>query len=838
MAFLSGIVKSSLSLLGKDGSAFPYSIGDKAEWYSGQSIWTLYQGTKKEDGSPVSVFRYERQTGQADKFLLAKNAFRRFRTIRHPDLLKYLDGLEASGNDQNIYIVTERVEPLENQLKQDANKDLTIWGLYKVANAIKFLNDDCGAVHGNVKMSSIFTDQAGEWKLGGLELLSIMKEDSPIVLTSSSESVPESHRYTSPEARKSGWEIIKDIPINATDSWLFGLLIYEVFNGIFSTQEQLNARKEIPSNLFQSYKSLINQNPKLRANMKKILDVGLRPNGAFDTQFVKVNLFLENIAIKEQSEKDAFFKDLGVNIDNYPPDFCKYKILPTLVHAFEFGAGGSSALNAILKIGNHLSDEEYNDIIIACLVRMYGSQDRAIRYSLLENLPNYIEHLSDKTVSDKLFPNVATGFNDGAPIIREQTVKAILLLMPKLNDRIRNYDLLRYLAKMQTDDEPGIRTNTTICLGKMAKYLNDGTRKKVLVPAFTRALRDPFVHARVASLMALNATSEYFDAPDCATKIIPCVSMNLIDKEKVVRTQAFKSLEVFVKRLQMLADKMPDTELKEAPMPSQANSNSTPLQSQYSAAAISMAGSVGKEAAGWAGWAVTSLATRVMNSSVEGTMDQEAAAKPPVKPENGNGPDDAAASTHDVRLKKVDSSKFSVSDDGVDIQETNGWGDANLITFETEDDWAPLDASAEVGSSTSLEDDVQAIVAARPSVTASFAPATPNPTSHSGKPAKQSMKLAGMKPKADPLSGWGLDEDDSWAGVTIPKTATSPKATAASNVSPVSSFHPPVQNQVKSNSPRLTKEERQAELERKKEERRQRLAELRQQKQASGVRKL
>lgn len=43
----------------------------------------------------------------------------------------------------------------------------------------------------------------------------------------------------------------------------------------------------------------------------------------------------------------------------------------------------------------------------------------------------------------------------------------------QLSDKIINYELLKYLAKLQMDEEPGIRTNTTICLGKIAKNLND-----------------------------------------------------------------------------------------------------------------------------------------------------------------------------------------------------------------------------------------------------------------------------------------------------------------------------------------------------------------------------
>lgn len=117
MAFLSGFVKSGLSLLGKD-SAFPYSIGSKVEWYDEQSIWSLHQGTKRvlfslrtdiltasegltcyglmkqDDGSPVSIFTFDCSKNR-DKIQLARNAFKRMRTIRHPDLLRYLDGVEV-----------------------------------------------------------------------------------------------------------------------------------------------------------------------------------------------------------------------------------------------------------------------------------------------------------------------------------------------------------------------------------------------------------------------------------------------------------------------------------------------------------------------------------------------------------------------------------------------------------------------------------------------------------------------------------------------------------------------------------------------------------------------
>jgi SCY1-like protein 1 len=137
-------------------------------------------------------------------------------------------------------------------------------------------------------------------------------------------------------------------------------------------------------------------------------------------------------------------------------------------------------------------------------------------------------------------------------VIREATVKSIILLAPKvsyiflhlplsleshlhltqLNDRIINNDLLRHLAKMQMDPEASIRTNTCILIGRLGPSLGYNTKRKVLVPAFSRALKDPFVHARVAGLMAFMASVDVFDMEELAGKVVPNIAGSMIDKEK------------------------------------------------------------------------------------------------------------------------------------------------------------------------------------------------------------------------------------------------------------------------------------------------------------------
>jgi SCY1-like protein 1 len=87
---------------------------------------------------------------------------------------------------------------------------------------------------------------------------------------------------------------------------------------------------------------------------------------------------------------------------------------------------------------------------------------------------------------------------------------------------------------MQMDSEASIRTNTCILIGRLGPSLGYNTKRKVLVPAFSRALKDPFVHARVAGLMAFMATIDCFEIEDLASKVIPNMSFAMLDKEKLV----------------------------------------------------------------------------------------------------------------------------------------------------------------------------------------------------------------------------------------------------------------------------------------------------------------
>ena len=51
-------------------------------------------------------------------------------------------------------------------------------------NTLSFINDEASSIHGNVRLSSIFSSQSGEWRLGGLEVLSSLKDDDALIYVS------------------------------------------------------------------------------------------------------------------------------------------------------------------------------------------------------------------------------------------------------------------------------------------------------------------------------------------------------------------------------------------------------------------------------------------------------------------------------------------------------------------------------------------------------------------------------------------------------------------------------------------------------------------------------
>ncbi|KAF7315272.1 Protein kinase domain-containing protein [Mycena indigotica] len=790
------------TLVQKSGLNLPFSLGPKVASFDG--VWVLYDATKRDDGSPVSVFEYDCSTRRA-MLPLARNALRKLRTTRHPDVLKFLDAVET---ETTIHIMTERVRTLPDTLQAWTfeREDWLVWGLHRVSVALAFINDSAGSTHGNIRTNSIFISPSGEWKLGGFELLSNPKDDAAVLYTLGGQ-IPDASGWASPEVRKAGWGVIKEHEPSAPDAYALGLLLHAVFNPSLPPPAtalpphpppQPSSRGAIPPSIFPSFKKLLNPNPKGRLTPNGFLAIGMADNGFFsNNRLVKVCNGLDNFSLSSEAEKNVLLRTLNETANSFPPEFASFRVLPSLISALEFGGASAATIVPLVTLfGKNVSAADYPNVILTPLVKLFAVQDRGTRMALLDHLPEYVDKLDKKTVDSKIFPHLQTGFSDTVAVIREATVRSISLIAPLLSDRILNNELLRHLAKLQSDPEPSIRTNTCILIGRLGPTLGYNTKRKVLVPAFTRALKDTFVHARVAGLMAFMATIDCFDVEDVASKVIPNMAFTLTDKEKLVRDQAFKAIDLFIKRLESHASTMPETAAPEA---SEAIGITSPAQATLVNSAAGAAGAL-------AGWAISSLGKKLATSDLQTTITaapELVIERPTSAPQIGNrlssnpdtpmgirtnvaSPTPSKTSTLQLGANKVPASVATaalvqkLAEEAAEQIQDNPWGNDDLIDVNDADDWSAFETAPPV-----------------------------------------------KKPAISMSAGPFYIDGNSWANsfVSVP-SSPAPRTTETTSKSP------PIQSSPPSSSV-LTKEEKAAEMQRRKEERKQRIAQLKEQKRAN-----
>jgi SCY1-like protein 1 len=120
--------------------------------------------------------------------------------------------------------------------------------------------------------------------------------------------VPDSGRYAPPELARSGWDAIKKGPHSAVDSYNFGTLLFEVFNGDFMGNDQAGQTKNIPPTMHTSYKRRVNENPKARVSVGHFLEQGQRNGSFFDSPLIKLTEGVDNLGVKSETERDEFLR--------------------------------------------------------------------------------------------------------------------------------------------------------------------------------------------------------------------------------------------------------------------------------------------------------------------------------------------------------------------------------------------------------------------------------------------------------------------------------------------------------------------------------------------------
>ncbi|KAL6523414.1 hypothetical protein OROGR_017017 [Orobanche gracilis] len=615
--FIKGVVGGSAT----GRKDLPYNIGET--YPSAWGSWVHSRGTSKDDGAPVSVFSLSGSNFSDGHLVAGRNGVKRLRMslimeaeeenlsmdvnenihpgeldiihvrrfanyitkflqevegqgflcknpkkyVRHPNILSFLHSTETETSDGSttkvtIYVVTEPVMPLSEKLKDLGlegiqRDDYFAWGLHRIAKAVSFLNNDCKLVHGNVCMDSVVVTQTLDWKLHAFDVLSEFEENYE---ASTGPMLQYEYligtQYKPMELLKSDWTAVRRSPPWAIDSWGLDL----------SKRKELGNTASIPKALLPDYQALLSSVPSRRLNSSKLLE----NSEYFHNKLVETIQFMENLNLKDSVEKDTFFRKLANLAEQLPREIVLKKLLPLLVSHLEFGSAVAAALTVMLKLGSWLPPEEFSLKVLPTIVKLFASNDRAIFVGLLQHIDQFGDSLTTEIVEEHvrsifIYPHVANCLSDTSAFLRELSLRSMFVLAPKLSQRTVSGPLIKFLSKLHVDEEPAIRTNTIMLLGNIASYLNDGTRKRVLINAFAvRALRDNSSPVRGAGIVALCATSPYYDVTEIATRILPNLVMLTIDPDSDVQLKAFQAVEYFLQLVKQYHEKTGDREASDS----------------------------------------------------------------------------------------------------------------------------------------------------------------------------------------------------------------------------------------------------------------------------------
>lgn len=204
--------------------------------------------------------------------------------------------------------------------------------------------------------------------------------------------------------------------------------------------------------------------------------------------------------------------------------------------------------------------------------------------------------------------------------------------------------------------------------------------------------------------MALAVTGDCFSEEDCAAKILPAVCPLLIDKEKLVRDQAIKTMDIYLQKIKKAAAGMPDSALPPERTSDGGPRMSTPQPTESAAAS-------------WAGWAISSFTNKISAAAGEIQPSPSSNGTPSPRPEPkrpAQAPATSSASTlHRQALKSpppqmslsrasssgaVGGDSFFADPEPAD-DDGDAWGDMDDGDGDGADFW---DATSDQGGTQSL----------------------------------------------------------------------------------------------------------------------------------------
>lgn len=412
----------------------------------------------------------------------------------------------------------------------------------RAQRAIDFIHTQARIVHGNLRISSLFCTAAGELKLGGFELACELKEEDFLLFEHAKVFPHADPRCWPPEINTVGGSAslsrIRSQPLAAIDAYMTARLLAEIcpkssapppeIAAFIQRASSQDARQRPPIAFLSSAQAYFAQSPVIE------LDGGI-----------------DEIHGVTPERREHLLSRVLDCASALPHAFLSHKVAPALQSLLTQSPAtpGITAIRLFLVCAKIMDEGQFEQVATPTICTLFQKPDRGIRMALLDLLPEVADRLPAKAVQDKIYSCFVSGFTDAVPALRDATLKASILLAPRLTPRQLNTELLRFYARLQSDEQSGIRVNTLVCLGRIARLLDPPTCRKVLPPALVNALRDPFSPSRMAALSVVKSCQDLLGPEDVARALLPAICPLIIDPEPDLRSTALSTVGWLLDRL-------------------------------------------------------------------------------------------------------------------------------------------------------------------------------------------------------------------------------------------------------------------------------------------------
>lgn len=421
------------------------------------TLWTVRKVKFNTDNKNSLLFELNSEHINNQKHLkLAINQIKCLKTLRHPNIVKYLYSKEPPHS--KCILITEPLRPL-SCLLSNLSREQVVRGIYGITNAVLFLHEKVHVSHNNICTTSINLNSKQTWKLNNFELslpfsdLNVQNLAQIYEFKDKNSVTPEEELIAKAMSKSDLNSILKSHP-HCLDSYAWAMLVIKMLY----TGKKFGSNTNIIDDEDEdcSLEDYLSNDPKKRPSIKAAIELQ-----CFD---VCKNLSCAAAAADSQDKFDPLkiqnLNDLELNFDNlteYLADLCKMEaklrkkvlnenlidflvspimffsarvrekvipivLIPSQIQENEMVSGFCS--NKYWNLKKELKSDKislqplidadrYKAFVLPRILNLFTMRSVQIRVVLLEFFPFYVQLINDTdTLKYEILPELLIGLKE------------------------------------------------------------------------------------------------------------------------------------------------------------------------------------------------------------------------------------------------------------------------------------------------------------------------------------------------------------------------------------------------------------------------------------------